>query len=103
MVHWQPWRNVEKEMKRRSIGARSNLQTRGKACVYLHNCKECNTDLCRSNSLSKYHVFVIFGVEILLPLKSLCESVYGAVNTAVKSIRMWWKCCYSLKGWGRDA
>ena len=28
--------------------------------------------------MSKYHLFVIFGVEVLLPLKSLCENVYGA-------------------------
>ena len=35
-------------------------------------------DLCSSNSLSKYHLFVIFGVEILLPIKYLCENVYGA-------------------------
>ena len=65
-------------MKKRRIGARSNLQTRGKASVYLDNCKEGNIDLCSSNSLSKYHLFVIFDVEILLPLKSLCENVYGA-------------------------
>ena len=73
MVHWQPQRNVEKETKKRKIAARSNLRTRGKASV----CKEENIDLCSSNSLSKYHLFVIFGVEILLPLKYLCENVYG--------------------------
>ena len=78
MVHWQPRRNVEKETKKRRIGARSNLRTRGKASVYLYNCKEENIDLCGSNSLSTYHLFVIFGVEILLPLKYLCENVYGA-------------------------
>ena len=78
MVHWEPQRNVEKEMKKRRIGARSNLRTRGKASVYLDNCKEENIDLCNSDSLSKYHLFVIFGVEILLPLKYLCENVYGA-------------------------
>ena len=83
MVHWQPQRNVEKETKKRRIGARSNLRTRGKATVYLDNCKEENIDLCSSNSLSKYHPFVIFGVEILLPLKYLCENVYGA--SAVKN------------------
>ena len=78
MIHWQPQRNVEKETKKRRTGARSNLRTRGKASVYLDNCKEENIDLCSSNSLSKYHLFVIFGVEILLPLKYLCENVYGA-------------------------
>ena len=41
-------------------------------------CKEENIDLCSSNSLSKYHLFVIFGVEILLLLKYLCKNVYGA-------------------------
>ena len=69
---------MEKETKKRRIGARSNLRTRGKACVYLHNCKERNIDLCNSNILSKCHVFVIFGVEILLPLKSLCKNDHGA-------------------------
>ena len=82
-VHWQPRRNVEKETKKRRIGARSNLRTTGKACVYLDNCKERNIDLCISNGLSNYHLFVIFGVEILLALKSLCENVYGA--NAVKN------------------
>ena len=78
MVHWKPRRKVEKETKKRRIGARSNLRTRGKPSVYLDNYKEGNIDLCKSNSLSKYHLFVIFGVELLLPLKSLCENVYGA-------------------------
>ena len=78
MVHWQPQRNVEKETKKRRIGARSNLPTRGKASVYLDNCKEEKIDLCSSNNLSKYHLFVIFGVEILLPLNYLCENFYGA-------------------------
>ena len=78
MVHWQPHRNVEKETKKTRIGARSNLRTRGKASIYLDNCKEENIDLYSSNSLSKYHLFVIFDVEILLPLKYLCENVYGA-------------------------
>ena len=82
-VHWQPRRYVEKETKKRRIGARSNLRTRGKASVYFDNCKERNIDLCSSNNLSKYHLFVIFGVEILLALKSLCENVYGA--SAVKN------------------
>ena len=77
-VYWRPRRNVEKETKKRRICAKSNLRTRGKACVYLDNRKEANVDLCSSNSLSKYHLFVIFGVEILLPLKSLCEYVSGA-------------------------
>ena len=81
-VHWQPRRSVEKETKKRRIGARSNLRTIGKASVYLDNYKEGNIDLCSSNSLSKYHLFLILGVEILLPLKSLCENVYGA--SAVK-------------------
>ena len=53
MVHWQPQRNVEKQTKKRRTGARSNLRTRGKASVYLDNCKEENIDLCSSNSLSK--------------------------------------------------
>ena len=78
MVHWQPQRNVEKETKKRRIGARSNLRTRGKASVYLDNCNQENINLGSSNSLSEYHLFVIFGVEILLPLKYLCENVYGA-------------------------
>ena len=78
MVHWQPRRKVEKETKKRRIGARSNLRTRGKASVYLDSCKEGSIDLCNSNGLSKCHLFVIFGVEILLPLKSLCENIYGA-------------------------
>ena len=78
MVHWQPQRNVENETKKRRTGARSNLRTRGKASVYLDNCKEENIDLCSSNSLSKHHLFEIFGVEILLPLKYLCKNVYGA-------------------------
>ena len=78
MVHRQPLRNVERETKKTTIGARSNLGTRGKASVYLDNYKEENIDLCSSNSLSKYHLFVIFGVEILLPLKYLCKNVYGA-------------------------
>ena len=82
-VYWQPRRNVEKETKKRRIGARSNLRTRGKASVYLDNCKEGSIDLCSSNSLSKYHLFAIFGVEILLPLKSLYKNVYGA--SAVKN------------------
>ena len=67
MVHWQPRMNVEKETKKRRIGARCNLRTRGKVSIYLDNCKEGNIDLCSSNGLSKYHLFVIFGVEILLP------------------------------------
>ena len=46
-------------------------------------CKEENIDLCSSNSLSKYHLFVIFGAKILLPLKYLCKNVYGA--SAVKN------------------
>ena len=70
--------NVEKETKKRRTGAGSNLRTRGKASVYLDNCNEENIDLCSSNSLSKYHLFVIFAVEILLPLKYLCKNVYGA-------------------------
>ena len=78
MVHWQPQRNVGKETKKRRTGARSNLRTRGKASVYLDNCKEENIDPCSSNSLSKYHIFVIFGGEILLPLKYLCKNVYSA-------------------------
>ena len=78
MVHWQPQRNVTKETKTRRTGARSNLRTKGKASVYLDNCKEENIDLCISNSLSQYHLFVIFGVEIRLPLKYFCKNVYGA-------------------------
>ena len=85
-VHWQPRRNVEKETKKRRIGARSNLRTTGKASVYLDSCKEGNIDLCSSNSLSKYHLFVSFGVEILLPLKYLCENVYNVYGAgAVKN------------------
>ena len=64
-------------MKKRKTGERSNLRTRGKASVNLDNCKQENVDLCSSNSLSKYHLFAIFGVEILLPLKYLCKNVYG--------------------------
>ena len=68
------------------MSARSNLRTRGKASVYfdkLDNCKEENMNLCSSNSLSKYYLFVIFGEEILLPLKYLYENAYGA--SAVKN------------------
>ena len=77
MVHWQPHDNIEKEMKKRREGARSNLGIRGKGFVYLDNCNEENINLCSSNGLSKYHLFVIFGVEILIPLKYLCEKAYG--------------------------
>ena len=80
-----------------------------KASVYLDNCKEKNVDLCSSNSLSKYHLFVIFSVEILLPLKYLCKNVYGAgavKNDGCQELgkqQMWCKYCYSLQGWARDA
>ena len=45
-----------------------------KASIYLDNCKSGNIDLYSSNSLPKYHLFVIFSVEILLPLRSLCKN-----------------------------